>query len=104
MLVVEATLAELVSELEELEPPVTYHTFFGDFSGGPGMTIWWGFARRVDRERAQSTGVVDEVREITAARLVAHGYPEKDIAAHLFIGFTSDEEIQAGGGEFAFFR
>jgi hypothetical protein len=104
MLLVEGALAEIVPRLEQLDPPVTYHTFFGDFSGGPGMTIWWGFARRADRERAQSSGLIDEIRQVTATALVAKGYPEAAVASELFIGFTSDEEIEAGGGEFTFFR
>lgn len=104
MLLVEGTLAEIVPRFEKLDPPLTYHTFFVDFSGGPGMTIWLGFARRADRERAQSSGVIDEIREVTASALVDKGYPRAALATELFIGFTSDEEIEAGGGEFAFFR
>lgn len=104
MLLVEDAIAGVVPSLERLDPPVTYHTFFGDFSGGPCMTIWWGFARLRDRERAQSNGVVDEIRHATTFALVAKGYPQAATESELFIGFTSDEEIEAGGGEFAFFR
>lgn len=104
MLLVEGALAELVPRFEHLDPPVTYHTFFGDFSGGPGMTIWFGFARRADRERAESAGLLDEIRQVTASALLAKGYPEAAVASELLICFTSNEEVDAGGGEFAFFR
>jgi hypothetical protein len=104
MLLVEGVMAEVMPQFERLDPPVTYHTYFGDFSGGPGMTIWFGFTDRAAKDRAQSSGLTARVRSETEAALVRHGYPKESITTDLFLDFTSQEEIEAGGGEFYFFR
>jgi hypothetical protein len=104
MLLVEGAMAELMPDFERLDPPVTYHTYFGDFAGGPGMTIWFGFADRAAKDRAHASGLTGCIRSETEATLIRHGYPKESITANLFLDFTSQEEIEAGGGEFYFFR
>ena len=104
MLLVEGAMEELLPRFESLEPPVAYHTFFGDFSGKPGMTIWFAFADRGARARAEQSGVAAQIRRETEEALVRHGYPQEALATDLLLDFTSDEEIEAGGGRFAFFR
>ena len=104
VLLVEGVMVEIIPRFETLEPPVTYHTFFGDFSGGPGMTIWFAFADRAAKERAQHSGVASQIRRETEEALVQHGYPAESLRSDLHLDFTSDEEIEAGGGRFYFFR
>jgi hypothetical protein len=104
MVLVGDVLEELVPRFQRLDPPVTYHTYFGDFAGGPGMTIWYAFADRTSKERALANGVAGEIRRETETALVQCGYPQDTLKSKLFLDFTSDEEIEMGDGRFCFFR
>jgi hypothetical protein len=68
------------------------------------MDLWFGFSTRAERKRAEAIGVTDQIRTIATSVLVDWGYPQYAVPDQLLIAFTSEEEIEAGGGEFAYFR
>jgi hypothetical protein len=97
-------MAEIAPRIEHFVPEVTYYTYYGDFDGGPRMELWFGFPTRAERKRAEAAGITNQIRTIATSIVVAGGYPEDAVPDKLLIAFTSEEEIQAGGGEFAYFR
>ena len=104
MVLVGDAMETLIPRFERLDPPIVFHHYFGAFSGGPGMTIWYAFKDRAAKDRAIAAGIDEHIRRQTESVLVERGYPSHAVPLELQIEFTSDEEIEAGGGRFGFFR
>ena len=81
---------------------VTDVELLGSLSGDPrGLFVWLIFPRQA--EAAAAIVAAEKLTEVTRRLLNDGGYPA-DAVSTIRVGFTSEEEIEHGGGRFLFFR
>jgi hypothetical protein len=81
---------------------VTDVELLGSLSGDPrGLFVWLIFPRQA--EAAAAIVAAEKLTEVTRRLLNDGGYPA-DAVSTIRVGFTSEEEIERGGGRFLFFR
>jgi hypothetical protein len=97
-----AIFEELRPELLRLSPPVIDCEVLPPFSGSPdGMFLHFicEHSRDVAQMKTNASAPVTSVK----SAMVTHGFPASAVNT-LKVFFTSLEDIQKGGGRFAFFR
>jgi hypothetical protein len=97
-----ACFDNLLPILARRDPPVVDREIIPDFGGGPdGLSIWLICSNRNEVSRLSVQN--DELRTLFVDAMLSRGFP-KAACESLRVLFTSNEDIEAGGGRFYFFR
>jgi hypothetical protein len=97
-----ACFDELKPELGIFQPAVIDREIIPDFSGSPdGLVLWLICAK--ERGVATLEAEAPHFRSLFAAAMTRRQFPQSAIDS-LWLGFTSHEQINKGGGRFGYFR
>ncbi len=104
MVLVANTMKRLFPKIQQRFPWIVGHYHIGSFSGSPdGMWLYF-FPDTLQRRTECLTPETEAaIRAISCEELAADGYPSSALPS-LKITYPTKEEIDAAGGEFAFFR
>jgi hypothetical protein len=97
-----ACFDELRPQLLQQRPAVVDREIIPDFGGSPDkLFLWLICAKKSDVPALERQA--DNLRVLFTEAMARHGFPQS-ARDTLWIGFTSQEHIEQGGGRFAFFR
>lgn len=104
MILVQETMKRLFPRVQQRYPWIVGRYFIGAFSGSPD-DMWIYYHPGTERRRTEflTPAVEADIRAMTCDELRAAGYPATALAS-LKIHYPAQEEIDAAGGEFNFFR
>ena len=104
MVMVGDTMKRLFPRLQQRYPWLVGRFFIGSFSGSPD-DMWIYFYPDTTQRRSQcvTSEVEADIRAITCEELIASGYPSPSLGS-LKIEYPSQEEVDAAGGSYEFFR
>jgi hypothetical protein len=97
-----ACFDELRPQLIQHRPSVVDREVIPDFGGSPDrLTLWLICAKKSDVPALEREAA--NLRELLTEAMGHHGFPQS-ARDTLWLGFTSHEQIEQGGGRFAYFR
>jgi hypothetical protein len=104
MVLVGRTMKRLFPKIQQQYPWIAGHYHIGSFTGSPD-DMWLYFYPDTQQRRTECLTPETEaaIRASTCEELAADGYPSSALPS-LKITYPTKEEIDAAGGEFAFFR
>jgi hypothetical protein len=104
MIFVEEVLGSLLPQFKQFNPPIVRTRHWGPFGGtADNFDVNFIFATRVDTSEAQANGVIQTAADKTISVLRERGYPPEALLTFRFRA-VSEEEIEEGGGDFAYWR
>jgi hypothetical protein len=102
--IVTQALGRVLDSHQDLSPPIVNHLFYGAIDIDPKhLVIWLAFADADALREAEGQGHCRQLRKAIKAALKAGGYPP-DVLSKIHIGFVSEEEVEAAGGPWIYFR
>ena len=97
-----ACFDELRQQLAEHQPPVVDREVIPSFTGTPDKLVLWLICAKKSQVPKLKRQAAD-LRALFTEAMARHEFPQSARDA-LWLGFTSLEHIEEGGGRFAFFR
>lgn len=100
----ETAVQALMPALAQMSPPIVDFHFVGPLVRTPdNHTVWYVVATRNEVQRGQAAGLPSDLHAETVSELRKRGYPQSGINT-LTVLITSQQDIDAAGGAFAYFR
>jgi hypothetical protein len=89
---------EVSNQISGRRPPLFMHFFYGATGINPRhLVVWYLFRTDAELAEAQSSGLTDEIANLTRSRMSLFGYPQEAVS-QISVSFTTDEDIQRKTG------
>ncbi len=100
--IIKRAIANTVTAFDGRTPEIYEHFFYGEFDLAPqNLVVWYLFETDAELENAKSSGLCNELEELTVKNLISSGYPKEafELTETDFSAFSADRIAVQDGAE-----
>jgi hypothetical protein len=99
--IIQTSINTVLDKFKNIEPPITFHTFYGAIEIDPyNLAIWYFYKTEDDLRKAAKIGLTNKIRQLTINEMIENGYPQSAFQINYTpidaskIRFEIDEQIK----------